>query len=190
MRSEPTLDELVADPSKVALLSSVKRASLVGRCAAVLAALSGAMLTGERPDTDLVPRTAPDRLITVQEAAELMGFAASYVYEMVRRGDLPAVRPRGGKYVRLRRAAVEQWIAANERDGVDAPLNTMLSRSSEPGRSTTPPASVGVDPGRPRQRTGRARHHRVSLGNGDRGHSGADGTPAGLAGSEPGEAEA
>lgn len=50
----------------------------------------------------------PDRLITVDEAAETLSFTKQFVYEMVRKGQLPSVRQ--GKYVRLRLADLSRWM--------------------------------------------------------------------------------
>lgn len=51
-------------------------------------------------------------MLNVEAAAARMGFARSYVYELVRRGKLRAIRH--GKYVRIRAAAIDEWIAENE----------------------------------------------------------------------------
>lgn len=112
----PTLDELAADPGRATGLPPAVRAQVVTRCAAILAAISATMvINAEQPPAAPATLPDPDRLLTVPEAAALMGFAASYVYEMARRGDLPVVRRK--KYVRVRRAAVEQWIAEHEQWG-------------------------------------------------------------------------
>jgi excisionase family DNA binding protein len=53
------------------------------------------------------------RLLIADDVAGLLGVSPAFVYALVRRGDLPAVRV-GGRYVRFRSQAVEEWIAAHE----------------------------------------------------------------------------
>lgn len=56
-----------------------------------------------------LPRASDDEAITVAEAARLIGVSRWRVYEMVRRGLLPASRP-SPRTVRLRRGAVKEFI--------------------------------------------------------------------------------
>jgi excisionase family DNA binding protein len=49
-------------------------------------------------------------LLTVPEVAAELRFTRGYVYEAIRRGELPAVRK--GKYVRLRRGDLAAWLGA------------------------------------------------------------------------------
>jgi excisionase family DNA binding protein len=118
LREVPTLDEVARDPARAATIPAEQRGAMIGLAAAAIAALSVPSVTptaqAEQPGE---PET--DRLLTVPQAAELMGFAPSYVYEMARRGDLPSVHRK--KYVRIRRSAIDKWIADNERFGVDRP---------------------------------------------------------------------
>jgi excisionase family DNA binding protein len=53
------------------------------------------------------------RLLIADDVAGLLGVSPAFVYALVRRGDLPAVRV-GGRYVRFRSQAVEEWIAKHE----------------------------------------------------------------------------
>jgi len=67
-------------------LSRESRSALLSRCAAILAALSAL----DEPSTgDHIAAggpAEPERLLTVPEVAELLGFARGYVYELLRRG--------------------------------------------------------------------------------------------------------
>ncbi len=58
-------------------------------------------------------------LLRVDEAARLLGIGTTLAYEMVARHELPHVRL--GRSVRVPRAALEAWIAANT---VAAPRRT------------------------------------------------------------------
>ena len=53
------------------------------------------------------------RLLIADDVAALLGVSPAFVYALVRRGELPAVRV-GDRYVRFRREAVEGWIAERE----------------------------------------------------------------------------
>jgi excisionase family DNA binding protein len=66
-------------------------------------------------DPHLTPTAEPrgGRLLIADDVAGLLGVSSAFVYALVRRGDLPAVRV-GGRYVRFRRQAVDEWIAAHE----------------------------------------------------------------------------
>jgi excisionase family DNA binding protein len=57
--------------------------------------------------------TAAPLLLRVDEAADLLGIGTTLAYELVGRGVLPHVRL--GRAVRVPRAALEAWIAANTR---------------------------------------------------------------------------
>ena len=109
----PTLDELAAQPERAVGLPAEEVRRMPLRCAAVIAALAGCTPPVEVHE---VSSSAPaaDRLLRVPEAAELLGFASSYVYEMIRRGEFPAVRR--GRYVRVRRSVLKDWIERKELD--------------------------------------------------------------------------
>lgn len=159
----PTLDELAADPQRASTLSATVRAQLLTRCAAVLAALSGAMAgDSAHPCAQAALHPEPDRLLTVPEAATVMGFAPSYVYEMARRGDLPVVRRK--KYVRVRRSALDQWMAEHESRGVDNEVSNMLRRNCEGQRDQARAQGVGTQSGRTRRETRRASDDRQPVG--------------------------
>lgn len=107
----PSINELVTNPARLTELPAEQRRRLVARLAAMILVLESGEdapappPAAERPQHD-------DRLLTVEEAAKHMGFAKSYVYEMIRRGELRAVRR--GKYVRVRESAIAEWIAQHE----------------------------------------------------------------------------
>jgi len=71
------------------------------------------------------PRDAEAHLLLhVREAARLLGIGTTLAYELVGRGVLPHIRL--GRAVRVPRAALEAWIAANTRgapatDGKQSP---------------------------------------------------------------------
>ena len=85
--------------------------------AAVIAAAAGTVAPAPAERTSEAPKTtAVEEMLTVPEVAELLGLTKAYVYEMVRRAILPAVRY--GKYVRVRRSTLEQRILAEIEAGI------------------------------------------------------------------------
>jgi len=56
-----------------------------------------------------------ERLLSPQEAADLLGVPRSWVYEKVRLGHLPHVRL--GRYVRFERCTLEAWLSCQRVEG-------------------------------------------------------------------------
>ena len=59
------------------------------------------------------PSVGSSRLLVAEDVAALLGVSPAFVYALVRRGELPAVRV-GDRYVRFRAEAVQEWIAERE----------------------------------------------------------------------------
>jgi excisionase family DNA binding protein len=53
------------------------------------------------------------RLLAAEDVAEVVGVPRTFVYELARRGELPAVRV-GERYIRFRSQPLQQWIADRE----------------------------------------------------------------------------
>ncbi|HJU10290.1 MAG TPA: helix-turn-helix domain-containing protein [Candidatus Binataceae bacterium] len=109
---------------------------------AVLAAIAARMA---KPHTVPEPQatrdaTDSDRLLNVNEVARLLKYRPSYVYEMLRRGDLPAVRDR--KFVRVRQSAVNEYIARHEQRG---PLPLTISNMLSERHDWTDPEAAAQD---------------------------------------------
>ncbi len=56
-----------------------------------------------------------ERIYNVREAGELLRYKASYIYELVKRGEIAAIRH--GKYITIRESAIRDFIRRNERRG-------------------------------------------------------------------------
>jgi excisionase family DNA binding protein len=65
--------------------------------------------------TPLTPSPEADRLLAVPEVADRLGYRPTYVYELLKRGELPCVRDK--KFVRVRRSALDTYIASHEQRG-------------------------------------------------------------------------
>ena len=111
-----------------------------------------------------VPPTGADQLLTVPQVAELLGYRPSYVYEMLKRGDLACVRDR--KFVRVRKSALDAYIASREMRG-PLPLKVSNVLSSRHDRSGSGKASqtAGVHPNRTREANRGARDNDLEVGN-------------------------
>jgi excisionase family DNA binding protein len=104
-----TLDDIADDPDRVQELSPANVTALIGQCAMVVTALLTRVASLQARPT----REAPpcDALLTVPDVATLLKLKPAYVYELVRRGSLPAIH--SGKYVRVSRSALMAWLKQN-----------------------------------------------------------------------------
>lgn len=165
-----SLDDLARYPAQARTLASEQRAELLTRCASVLAALAASSMVTDAPDRSGAARdqvaAAPDKLLTAQEVAARLGYAVSHVYEMLRRGDLPAVRDR--KFVRVRQSELSAFIASHERRGpLPKVVSNMLSSRHDRKRPETPSAAARHDAGSARGAHRRASRNGQQVGDGN-----------------------
>jgi excisionase family DNA binding protein len=175
-RSVPSLDALAADPTKAAMLSAEERVRTLLACSALLAALAAVPLPTATPAP--TPETEEnDRLLTVAEAAPLLGFARSNIYEMIRRGEFPAVRR--GKYVRVRRSVLTEWVQRKE-NCMDVRHSTVLCLARERRRSSSNSSPAKAQANRTRGKAGRSLDYGEPVGEraGENHGTGGDVTPA------------
>jgi excisionase family DNA binding protein len=111
-----SLDQIAADPMVATSLDVADRATLITRCASVLAALSASLLsTGDQRKAPAGAEAVPgEKLMTVREVAQLLGFTPGYVYELCRTDELHAMHR--GKYWRVRACEVARFIEAHEKN--------------------------------------------------------------------------
>jgi excisionase family DNA binding protein len=107
---------------------------------------------------------AEESLLTMGDVAARLGVSLEHARELGRRGELPTVRV-GERYVRVRRAALEAFVAERERSGnglrVTPAERHRRGRGSRQAARTSPrapgilalPALADLDP---RQRRGNA----------------------------------
>ncbi len=107
-----TLDEISRDPARAMEVPAAEKSRLIAQCAAIVMALTCG--TTDAPMSQRNEQIAPmeERLLTVDEVAASLGFASSYVYELLRRGEIRGMHH--GKYWRVRRSEVEKFIARHE----------------------------------------------------------------------------
>jgi excisionase family DNA binding protein len=68
----------------------------------------------------------PSLLLTVSEAADLLGIGRNLAYELVRTGRIPSIRL--GRVIRIPRFGLEQWVA-QEAGLPHAPQSVVTSAS-------------------------------------------------------------
>ena len=165
----PGLDDLEAD---LALADSLPVSMLAER------ARRAARLAADL-QTALIARAAcreassePDRLLAIPKVAEILEFTEQYVYELIRRGHLPAVR--SGKYVRVSASAIENFMKNGPAKSLDRTLYHGYSgvrgrTRASPAKDARPPNAS--DPRRPARRRAK---HRGPMGAERALHHGAD----------------
>jgi excisionase family DNA binding protein len=109
-----SLADYLEQPTLASRLSREEACALLVQIKAFEGALLARLLIPESHETKETQRPSEgERLLTVGEVAVMLRYAESYVYELVRRGELRAVRH--GKYIRIKPSAVQKFIASHER---------------------------------------------------------------------------
>ena len=149
----PGLDDLEAD---LALADSLAVSVLTERArrAARLAADLQMALIARATSREAAP-PEQDRLLAIPKVAEILQFTEQYVYELVRRGHLPAVR--SGKYVRVSASTVDSFMKNGPKNGVDSRLRGRVSPAADQDARR-------VDPGGPRRQVRRRAEYRGPVG--------------------------
>jgi hypothetical protein len=106
----PTLDEVVADPTRASSLPAGSLQALLCRCVMAQTVLLGALVAGSAPRTDAP--VEPDALLDVKEAAKRMASTKDWLYRHSRR--LPFT-VRNGRQLRFSAAGIARYI--RERQG-------------------------------------------------------------------------
>jgi hypothetical protein len=104
----PTLDALVADPSKVTTLSSGMALQLLCGIAGLVPALMAVASTPQRP----VETVTPETFLTVQDAVERFHVTATWLYR--HKKHLPHSQP-SRKTLLFPERELTRWFAARQR---------------------------------------------------------------------------
>jgi excisionase family DNA binding protein len=164
-----SLDEIACAPERAAKLSELTRSILVARCAAVLCALSAPGLARVEQQPNENQAGDRERLLTVIEVADILRLARGYTYELVRRGEIRALRH--GKYWRLSPTAVEEFIRKNENVGtLDKSLSAMLSRLHDRRATQASAKGARTRTDRTRETARRPSDDRIEVGTRDLAH--------------------
>jgi excisionase family DNA binding protein len=120
-----------------------------------------------------------ERLLTIPEAAQVLGVSEDYLYALARQRKIPTVRlpgldkggrTRQGKYIRLRQSVLLAWLAELEDKGLDKTINVTLTSACEGRRSKANSQTARTYPGPVRKTRWGTSREREPLGNGRNGH--------------------
>jgi excisionase family DNA binding protein len=114
------LPEILADPSKAAKIQVSAIPALMAQLAATQSALAARLIEGASVVPEIGAVTETDRAISVEEAAERLSFTKQYLYELIRRGEIPAIKH--GKYIRIRENDLSAWMQKH----IENPLDKRL----------------------------------------------------------------
>ena len=129
-----TLRELIEAPERARALPPDAMAAVLGELILLLARLlvhTSATLT----TTQTARPEALDRLLSVVEVATVLSLRVPRVYELIRRGRLPAVRV--GRSVRIRPCDLHAWIEGQREKIMDTNFEPSLSSPPPMSRSMT-----------------------------------------------------
>jgi excisionase family DNA binding protein len=138
MRSLPTLPDLIVDPSRINDLAPDEARAFLAQ----LATLQAPLLAKALAAPAAAVKAPTEALLLVPDAAVRLGIEASYLYELIRQGRVPAVRL-GPKYVRLHPTVVAEIQAK----GLDTALGSTYSPRRDRRRASPHPKAARVHPG-------------------------------------------
>jgi len=169
----PGLDDLEAEISLADTLPVSILAERARKAARLAADLQTALIARAAAREAVSPE--PDRLLAIPKVAEILGFTEQYVYELIRRGHLPAVR--SGKYVRVSASAVDSFTKNGPTNVVEPPLYQRYSDGRGRIGATSTQDARRADPSLPRRQARRSVEHGRPVGAERAHHHGADGAP-------------
>ena len=142
---DPSLAHLLAMLREPPTVPSETIPEVLGELERFRSALLVSMIRGavsERSHSSSHALDPQNHLITVREAAALLGFKPPYLYELIRRRQFPAIR--SGKYVRIGVRDLHEWVQHHREERVDAKIHrglgsppTMSERGARPRGRTS-----------------------------------------------------
>src|SRR5229473_1952900 len=131
----PTLRELLEAPERARALPPEAMAAILGELVLHLARLL-VMINTSLPGPQQDPKQdVQEHLLTVQQAADLLGVRPAHVYALARRRELPVIRV--GKYLRIRPGDLRVWRQRHRQEGGDENIQPGLVFSPPMTRSNT-----------------------------------------------------
>ena len=105
------LADLLQDPQRVAEVPAEHVPALLCQLSVLQTALAARLAAGPpaQQGNGPAPSPAPDRLLTVAEAAALLRASPKYLYRHHKR--LPFARPLGRRMLRFSEAGLQKWLA-------------------------------------------------------------------------------
>lgn len=126
------------------------------------------LLAPSRAIVATTPSPAP-ALMTVTEVASALRFSRGHIYELIRCGDLPAVKK--GRAVRVTVQTLSEWQALHQSGALDSQYSVSLESSGDRRSSETHPRHARLDAGGVRSADRRPRRDRGEVGDGRAGNS-------------------
>src|SRR5438876_5434711 len=155
LMTRPGLDDLEADLALADSLAVSVLAERARRAARLAADLQMALIA--RATFREAASPEQDRFLAIPKVAEILQFTEQYVYELIRRGHLPAVR--SGKYVRVSASAVDSFTKNGPTNVVEPPLYQRYSDGRGRIGATSTQDARRADPSLPRRQARRSVEH-------------------------------
>jgi excisionase family DNA binding protein len=152
------------DPNTLAQVPPEEIPAIMAQLAAIQSALAVRLHERAISLPESAPTSEPDRAITVEEAAGRLSFTSQYVYELIKRRQIPAIRT--GKYVRIRECDLSAWMARHIDNPLDNKLYNLYSLNHERTRPRKHPKEVGTNTGSAGRPNRRVIEHRGAVGAG------------------------
>lgn len=111
MITVPSLDEVAADPLRLAGLSADAIKTLLMRSAVAQSALAAALVTAPNPHTPQ-PVSEEDRMLTPDEAAQMLRRSRLWIYRNADR--LPFVKRMSRKSLLCSEVELKRWLATRK----------------------------------------------------------------------------
>ncbi len=164
----PSIQNLVRGLQALGDVSSTDIPSLLGELERVRTTLWLRVLSARYNPEQTKPAPSTD-LMTVAEVARRLRFSRGHIYELVRSGDLAAVRD--GRHVRIPAESLRDWERRHQSRPLDLTLSVSLSSEHDGHRGKTHPQDPGAHAAPVRRPRGRPRDNRSEVGDGRPGDS-------------------
>jgi excisionase family DNA binding protein len=106
----PTLADLLTDPIRGRDLAPEQAAGLLVALAAIQASLLAQVVAHAPKDAGAETGPPPDRLLTVEELAKMLGVERRWIYRHA--DDFPFTKRLSRRAMRFRESGVRRWMAA------------------------------------------------------------------------------
>ncbi len=141
-----SLIDVLSDTGILEHISKPEIALLMGELERIRALLFSRLFD---PNPSVENSDTHEKLIAVEEAARILNLTEQYVYELMRRGEIPSVRI--GKYRRIRQKDLESWISGRTECRMEGALYEPYSHPYERQRAEKAPRAAGMDSGSARR---------------------------------------
>jgi excisionase family DNA binding protein len=159
----PSIENLVRELQALGDVSPTDIPTPLGELERVRTTLWLRMLNVTNNPGQMTPAPATD-LMTVAEVARTLRFSRGHIYELVRSGDLAAVRD--GRHVRIPVESLRDWERRHQSRPLDLALSVSLSSDHDGRGSETHPQGLGAHAAPVRGARGRPRGNRSEVGDG------------------------